>query len=254
MSDLTINLLASAIAGLAVWISQKIFKYRKMARIKAFFGLSGSTAFLVVAKQARSEYPNSIEQADVSAMVELAVLLKSCDVTPRFFMHHDDVPGVGEEVEFCIGGPMANVRTAAHLRWHFPGITQSLFAQNPDGLTIYVGDKKFSRVRAEVDYALVSRVFVNEERSPIFIIFGQTALANEAAARYLVKERDLLARKYGNSGNFCFVLGVFGREVYGSHFVRFIEDVTEPAFAPTPPGAGPADGAQRDGSAVDHPR
>ncbi|TCB99720.1 hypothetical protein E0H26_03980 [Micromonospora zingiberis] len=240
MSDLAINLLASAVAGLAVWLSQRIFNYRKQARVRAFFGLApGSSALLVVSKQAGAESPTAIEKADVSAMVELAVLLKSCDVTPRFFMHHERLSGMGEEVEFCIGGPMSNLRTAAHLKWHLPGVWQGTFEQDPEGLTLYVGDKPYARVRSEVDYALVARVYVDDGSRPIFVVLGQTALANEGAARYLVKERHALVRKYGSAGNFCFVLGIYGRQVYGSHFVRLVDDVTEAAFTARTAKPGP---------------
>ncbi len=238
MSDLAVNLLASAIAGLAVWLSQLLVRRRKRARVEGFFGLqAGSSALLIVSKQARSEWATAIEKADVSAMVELAVLLKSCDVTPRFYMHHEDVPGIGDEVEFCIGGPMSNQRTAAHLRWHMPGVTQGTFEEGPEGLTIQVGEKAFQRVRGEVEYALVARILIDRAKRPIFLIFGQTALANEAAARYLVREKAVLSRTYGNAGNFCFVLGLFGREVYGSHFVRLVDDITGLAFdGPAKPG------------------
>ncbi|GAA0401007.1 hypothetical protein GCM10009541_50150 [Micromonospora gifhornensis] len=231
MSDLAINLLASAIAGVVVWLSQLIVRRRKRMRVEGFFGLRAtSSALLIVAKQARSEWVTAIEKADVSAMVELAVLIKSCGVTPRLYMHHEEVPGIGDEVEFCIGGPMSNQRTAAHLRWHMPGVAQGTFEEDPDGLTIKVGKKSFQRVRGEVEYALIARIIIDDAKRPIFLIFGQTALANEAAARYLVREKAALSRTYGNAGNFCFVLGLFGREVYGSHFVRLVDDITEIAF------------------------
>ncbi|SNY58226.1 hypothetical protein [Paractinoplanes atraurantiacus] len=231
MSDLAINLLASAIAGFTVWVSQLLLRRRKRARVEGFFGLqAGSSALLIVSKQARSEWANSIEKSDVSAMVELAVLLKSCDVTPRFYMHHEDVPGIGDEVEFCIGGPMSNLRTAAHLRWHMPGVTQSTFEEDPEGLTIRVGGKDFRRVRGESEYALIARIVIDGAKRPIFLILGQTALANEAAARYLVRKKTALSRAYGNERSFCFVLGMYGREVYGPHFVRLVEDITGSAF------------------------
>lgn len=236
MSDLAINLGASVIAGVAVWLFQRLIRLRRAARLRAFFGfVPGANVLLVVGKHAASTQALSVQEADVSAVVELAVLAKSGGTEPTVVLHGEALEGVGEQVEFCIGGPDSNRRTAAHLRWLMPGVVQAAYEEDPDGLTLRVGPTAYRRERNSYEYVLVARIVVPGGRHPLFIICGQTAATNHAAARYLGRQRNALLDQYGGRENFCLVLRIVGRAAYGNSFVELVADVTGDAFAAATP-------------------
>jgi hypothetical protein len=228
--DLSVNLLASVIAAAVAWSAQKALRYRRLAARRRFFGLTPrGSALLVVAKHASSPREQSVHSSDVAALVELAALLKSCDVEPRLQMHADAVGGLGEVTEFCIGGPAANTRTAAHLRWLLPGVRLDSGAGGHP-LSLHVGAQEFRRVSGSYEHVLVARVFGATAKRPLFLLCGQTARTNAAAARYLVDRQRELSRRYGDSSRFGFVLRIVDPAAYGNNVVEFVADVTDAAF------------------------
>lgn len=254
MWDLAVNLLASVIAAGAAWSAQKALRYRRLAARRRFFGLTPrGSALLVVAKHASSPREESVHSSDVAALVELAALLKSCDVEPRLQRHAEAVGGLGEVTEFCIGGPAANARTAAHLRWLLPGVVQDSGAGGHP-LTLHVGAHEYRRVPGFYEYVLVARVFGVAAKRPLFLLCGQTARTNAAAARYLVERHRELSRRYGDSARFCFVLRIVDPAAYGNNVVEFVADVTDAAFtAPTPGPTTPVTTAPSDAAVTAPP-
>jgi hypothetical protein len=65
----------------------------------------------------------------------------------------------------------------------------------------------------------------------VFLVCGQIALANRAAARWLVTHHDELARRHGRDGRFAAVVRLRGADAYGTDAVDSVEDVTDAAFA-----------------------
>jgi hypothetical protein len=227
VEDLAINLLASVIAGTAVWLAQRLLRYRRATRRRAFFGLApGGRALLVVGRHASSPATTSIHKTDVAAMLELAVLIKGAGAEPAVAMDTEVVEGVGTQAEFCIGGPASNQRAAAHLRWLLPGVAQASYGEDPEGLALRVGTQVFRRERGSSEYVLLARVFAPGERRPLFLICGQTAITNYAAARYLVDQQGRLHSQYGTVRPFCLILRVVDRDAYGGNVVELVADVT----------------------------
>jgi hypothetical protein len=70
----------------------------------------------------------------------------------------------------------------------------------------------------------------------VFVLAGQTAPANLAAARYLAARHRPLFHQFGPDRPFCLILRVVEPAVYGADFVELVADVTEVAFHP--PAAG----------------
>ncbi len=73
------------------------------------------------------------------------MIVKGCDAEPDFRMHYEVHGGLGEQTEFCVGGPSSNSRTAAHLRRFLPGVTQT-----EDALSLHVGGDEYGYERGEV--------------------------------------------------------------------------------------------------------
>ena len=245
MRDIAINLLASIVAGLAVWVGQRLARYRNLARKRQFFGVvPDGQCLLVVSKHASSPRSQSIHKADVAALVELSVLVRECGGRPVFVMHDQAMEGLGNNPEFCIGGPEANTRTAAHLRWILRGVRLIPFDPDAEAVT-YVGRTAYQRVEGVFEYVVVARAPGPAGGAPVFILCGQTAATNHAAARYLTANHRELRRRYGMTGRFALVLRIVDPPAYGNNVVEFVDDVTAIAFDPpterTPPRGSASD-------------
>ena len=231
MLDLAVNLAASVIAGTAVWLAQWLLRHRRLARKRAFFGLSaGSDCLLVVSKHASSPRQHSVHSRDVAALAELVAIAKECGsradvVTP------DDVPRViGRVTEFCVGGPLGNPRTAAHLRAMLPGVLFEPFEVTGEEVAVRIGSAVYRRALDEAEYVVLAKVYGPAAARPVFVIAGQTAHTNLAAARLLSSRYPELIRKYGVSKSFCLVLRIVEPWTYGPDFVEVVADATDDAF------------------------
>ena len=238
MRDLAVNLAASVIAGVAVWLVDWGSRRLRLARRRAFFGLAaGEQALLVVARHKSSNRPNSVSHRDVAALVELASIIRECGARAEL-APADGVPRqLGRATEFCVGGPSANPRMVAHMAALLPGIKLSEDhpdQQVPSGFvaTLRIGDTEYPCEFGRREYAVLARAFAPGQTRPIFLLPGQTALANMAAARYLTSQQRQLHRRYGTDRPFCLVLQVLESDTYGADLVKEIADVT-PTATPT---------------------
>lgn len=232
MQDLLINLLASVIAGAAVWLTQRLLHRRRLSRERAFFGLTmGGTCLLSVARHFSSPQKASVHRRDVAALVELATLARECGARADLANDGALAQGFGRTTEFCVGGPSGNPRTATHLRTILRGVS---FAGGAD--TIRVGGAEYRFDPGVAEYVVLARAWGPARDRPVFVLAGQTAPTNLAAARYLDAQHRTLSRRYGSDRPFCLVLRVVEPRVYGVDFVELAADVTEEAFHPAPAG------------------
>lgn len=228
MQDLLINLLASVIAGVAVWLGQRVLRQRRLARERAFFGLAEDGACLLsVARHFSSPQKTSVHRRDVAALVELATLARECGARADLADDGMLAQGFGRLTEFCVGGPSGNPRTATHLRTILRGVT---FAG--DAETITVGGVDYRLEPGGAQYVVLARAWGPARDRPVFVLAGQTASTNLAAARYLDAQHRTLFRTYGSDRPFCQVLRVVEPATYGADYVELAADVTEEAFRP----------------------
>jgi hypothetical protein len=240
MADIVLNivlgLLTSAIGAGAGWLAQRLRRRRRLERLQAFFGMpGGSDCLLVVNRHVSSPHSHSVHRDDVSALMELAVLVSSCGATPVILTHDQAHEGLGEKAEFCLGGPASNERTAAHLLWRLPSVAFHHDSGVPGSIT--VGDQAY-RMEATGptspgwSYALLARLDPGGGRRPTFLIAGQVAIANHAAVRYLMRHQHELMDRYGPRGSFALMLRVINPVRYGPDEVELVADVTAAASAP----------------------
>jgi hypothetical protein len=245
VNDLLINLLASLVAATLAWIAQRLLRYRRMVRKQAFFGLdTGSGCVLTVPRHASSPNEQSVHRRDVAAVVELAAVAKECGASVEL-ASDDEVPtGLGRLTEFSVGGPTANARTAAHLRSMLPGVVYEPAPPADVMAPFSVGATTYRRTKGSVEYVLLARVFGPAGGHPVFVISGQTARTNFAAARFLAINHRRLAKMYGTRRRFCYVLRVKESEFYGPDYAEIAADCTADAFTaravPSTPAPQPA--------------
>lgn len=230
MVDLLVNLLASVIAGCAVWLAQRGLRYRRLAKRRAFFGVvSDEHCLLVVARHASSPSEHSVSSRDVAALVELAAMVKSCGGHADLAPSNTTVATLGRQTEFCVGGPTTNPRTAVHLRALLPGVRFEYGDLGGGQMAWWVGDTPFRR-DPQATHVVVAKVFAPGSTRPLFVVAGQVSAANFAAARFLATRFASLAAQYGSTRRFCLVLRVTEPTTYGPDFVEIAADVTETAF------------------------
>ncbi len=233
MQDLVINLLASVIAGAAVWFGQRLLVYRRINRRRRFFGVQpGEEVVLHVSRHSSSPRPKSVHRDDVAALVELATIVKECGGRPALVSPGEPGSQQRRATEFCVGGPSANPRAAAYLRSMLPGIVFHPWDAEGGALSFSVGSHRFGHVAGREEYALLVRMLGEQASSPVFLVMGQKAHTNLAAARYLGANEKQLRESYPDGADFCLVLRVREPEAFGADHIELVADLTQQARTP----------------------
>jgi hypothetical protein len=235
VGDLLINLLASVIAGTAVWLAGHLLRRRHLGRERAFFGLTeGASCLLVVSRHASSPREHSVHRRDVAALVELATVARECGAHADRVGENQPTGEIGRLTEFCVGGPGgASPRSATHVRTILRGVRYAVGNEEKNHLAFTVGGTEYV-YRPEVSYVLVARFWGPTGGHPVFLIGGLSAGSNLAGARYLATRHRELDRRYGAEQPFCLVLRIVEPAAYGTDFTELIADVSDVAFQPLP--------------------
>jgi len=237
MSDDVRNLvlaLAALVIGMAAgWFLRGWMWRRRLDRRQKFFGLPKESECLLVVPRDPGARGWSLARHDAFALLELAAVIKECGAHAEVLAHDTAWQGFGARTEFCIGGPAANLRLAAHLRSMLPGVDINTdTAAGPDQGAITVGGDTYRLDKGAVEYVLLARLAAAGDTGndrPVFLSSGQRGIANQAAVRYLARHHVRLARKYGVDGTFCLLLRVVNSQAYGSDVVELVADVTKAA-------------------------
>lgn len=232
---LLIAVLATAVLALLLgWVARGQWLTRALRRRQDFFGLpENAECVLVVSRDAGAD--GAVARDDVFALLELSAVIKNCGAKAQVISGESTRRGFGERTEFCLGGPVANRRMAAHLHSLLPGVSVNVDAEpGPDRGSFLVGSERYRLENGSVEHVLLARLTAGEEGRPVFLACGQRSITHQAAARYLAKHHTRLARKHGSGGNFCLLLKVVNSQAYGPDVVELVKDVTRAATTPQP--------------------
>ncbi|GAA4672589.1 hypothetical protein GCM10023347_28230 [Streptomyces chumphonensis] len=254
LRELVLGVAATGLGAAIGWSFRAFLWRRALRRKQRFFGLPDhSESVLVVNRDPAAE--GAVARGDVFALLEVTSLIKDCGAQLRVLTAHDARQGFGERTEFCIGGPVSNPRTAAHLEALLPGVhIQAGPHREPGHGTYTIGGESHRPRKGAVEYVLLARLAPEADMRPVFLICGQTSVSNQAAARHLARHHKRLARKHGGTGTFCLLLKVVSSAAYGPDVVEVVGDVTRAALTPAPAPAGQdgtEDGDVAEGSAQD---
>ncbi|MFF0749278.1 hypothetical protein [Streptomyces sp. NPDC004267] len=243
LRNVVLGVLATGLSGSIGWLTRTYLWRRKLRGKQAFFGLPDhSECLLVVNREAGSE--GAVHRFDVSALLELAALVKECGAHAQIVQHDLAQVGFGDRTEFCVGGPGSNRRMAAHLGSLLPGLVMSTATEPVERRgEIRIGEDRYPMERGVTEYVLLARVTAGEGGRPVFLFCGQRAITNQAATRYLARHHARLARRY-RGGTFVLLLKVVNSQAYGPDVVELVADVTRQATArPLSPATPPAPAA-----------
>lgn len=240
LRDIVLGVVAAGITTALGWFARTYLWRRKLRRRQRFFGLPDNSECLLVVNRDAATSDWSVARHDVFALLELSALIKDCGANADVVPHDVAQQGFGERTEFCIGAPVSNRRTAAHLRSLLPGVTVgSESGPGTDRGTFTIGGERHVMEKDVREYVLLARLTAGPEAGsrPVFLFCGQRSIANQAAARYLARRHSRLQRKYGTGGSFCILLRVINSQAYGPDVVELVGDVTRAATTPPPPPA-----------------
>ena len=239
MNELLLSLLSSVVAASAAWVGQWLLRYRRLARKRTFFGVTpGATCVLVTPRHFSPPQAASVHRRDTAALVELGTIISECGGTSEIVSGDGELHGVGRLTEFCVGGPAANPRTYAHLSSILPGVGSEP-DEAADGMpTLRVGTTVYPAASQRAEYVVLAKAYVPATPNPVFVLAGQTARSNLAAARFLASQHRKLLKSYGLKGCFCLVLKIVEPLAFGPDFVEIAGDVTADAFQASVPAAG----------------
>jgi hypothetical protein len=233
LRNLVLGLVALAIGAALGWFARTYLSGRRLQRKRRFFGLPKDSECLLVVPRDPGSRGWSLARHDAFALLELAAVIKECGAHAEVLAHDTAWQGFGARTEFCIGGPAANLRLAAHLRSMLPGIEIDTDpAPGPDQGAISVGGETYRMEKGAVEYVLLARLAAGRDSGndrPVFLSSGQRGIANQAAVRYLARHHVRLTRKHGGDATFCLLLKVVNSQAYGSDVVELVGDVTKAA-------------------------
>ncbi|MFJ3880367.1 hypothetical protein ACIPW5_23270 [Streptomyces sp. NPDC090077] len=229
--NIVLGVVATAVSGGFGWFTRTYLWRRALRRKQAFFGLPAGADCLFVVNRQMGGTENSLHRNDAFALLEISSLIKDCGATVQI-VTHEARQGFGERAEFCVGGPASNSRTVAHLHSLLPGVRVDLSTESgPDRGSIGVGGNTYRWEPGLTEFVLLARLVNGQGTRPVFLLSGQTANSNQAAARYLARNHEKLAREHGGK-SFCLVLKVVNSDAYGPDVTELVADVTAAARTP----------------------
>jgi hypothetical protein len=245
VEQLALGVGASAITGAAVWSYQRVRTAARGRTRRAFLGLPAvgrARARLIVGRSHRAE--GHVNQFDMAAMLEIALLLRDVPAGVSVLSVEEARAVAADQVEFCVGGPLSNTRTASIMRRYLPGIqVRPATPERPQ--EVAVGPTVYRRDRGREEYVLLARV-CRPGRPPVFLVAGQTAVTNQAAAARLAAGVPALRHRFGDERTFALLLRVLDPQTHGHHEVEEVADITADALRqpssppPSPPPSPPS--------------
>lgn len=237
--NIVLGLVTSAIGAAAGWCVRTVVVRRRLRRRQRFFGLPAGSECLIVVNHDPGSREGSVSRHDAYALMELSALVKECGAHADIVAHDATRQGFGVRTEFCVGGPVSNRRTEAHLRSLLPGVAVDTgYDHRPDDGAFRVGGRTYRLDKGTAEYVLLARLTGPQHGRPVFLACGQRGITHQAAVRYLALHHPALARRHGAGGSFCLLLKVANSEAYGPDIVELVADVTAEALrAPAAPPA-----------------
>ncbi|MFI7020919.1 hypothetical protein [Streptomyces sp. NPDC050164] len=234
--NIVLGVVAAGISAALGWLARTFLWKRRLRRKQAFFGLPENSESLLVVNRDPAATEPAVHRFDVYALLELSALIKGCGAHLHVLTQDTAHQGFGERTEFCVGGPGSNRRMMAHMAAMLPGVRVNIDAEpGPDRGAFQIGGERYRMDPGITEYVLLARLTAGDRREsrPVFLFCGQRAITNQAATRYLARNHERLARKYGNN-SFVLLLKVINSQAYGPDVVEMMEDVTRAAQTPLP--------------------
>lgn len=229
MVNIAVGLTTSLIGGVAVWVWERSKRTRILHKKARFFGVIPGGECLIVMGN-KYNMPGSTSHKEVRAMIEVATLVSELECQVSVEAGDEFRESNDSRTEFCIGGPLSNIRTSGHLAAHIPGFSVRPYSMERDSVAFIIDDRAYRFDHGNQEYALVAKFTPPESTRPVFLICGQSSTTNQAAIYFLKREHRNLARSISSVDKFCILIKVSSIGTYGFHRASLERDVSSVAF------------------------
>jgi hypothetical protein len=220
-SDLLLGVVAGLLTSAVLASVTLVLRERARRSDAGWFGAKRGDAWVAALSRHWAGHDAAAFE-EIATVAELARLADNlgCSIT---VLPNDQVDVVGESTEFTIGGPATNRRTAAYVRAWLPDVSYFSHAEGPSDLLDFDIQGTVYRQKPGVEYALLARLTPRRDARPVFIIAGQWARTNVAAARYLRQNHRALRRRFDRTP-FGLVLANRDADTFGSSMVDEVQE------------------------------
>lgn len=233
MSEVAVNiligLLTSVLSGGATLAYRRLHDVGARQRKAAFFGLEPGGECLVLLND-NWRRPGTTSHEDVYAITSAVALAREVGCRVALASAVDLSESNGNRSEFCIGGPVSNPRTRAYLGTELPGAEFKPLSEQPDSGAIVAGTSRFFLEVGRRDYALVAKFTPLHATHPVFLVCGQTSIANHGAFNYLEANYRIVRETVNSLERFCIVLCIQNASTQGADATVLAADITTIAF------------------------
>lgn len=199
-----------------------------------FFEINPKDNGLIVMNN-HPESPGRMSHGDVDTLVEVVKIIHELDGKIVVAPFDKIIEPPGKVTEFCIGGPDSNQRTQIHLDNFLMGVRINAYSpDSTDSIAIQTRDEKFRYVKDETTYAVLAKFRPDSGSHPVFLICGQTDIANKGAMHYLSATYGGFLKDNFLNDPFCLIVRITSPMSYGYKSVELFKDITDTAFKPWP--------------------
>ncbi|MFH8706745.1 hypothetical protein [Streptomyces rubrogriseus] len=230
--NVLVGLVTSLIGGACVWLWERGQRSRTLRRKADFFGVVSGEPCLIVIGNKRN-LPNATAGMDVRALIEVAALASQLGSDVVMESSNEFRGSNDARTEFCIAGPLggANTRTGGHLAAHLPGVAILPYGEGSESAAFVVDGQRCLFEHNSQEYTLVAKFTPATAIRPVFLVCGQSSLANQAAIHFLKRNYRNVARFLDSVERFCLLIKVSDIPTYGFQAAVLERDITREAFA-----------------------
>jgi hypothetical protein len=205
--DFTISFITGIATSLIVVLIVSLFSHFRTRiirrKLRLVLGFSESKCLISTSVHEKDNWGGFIHHQDAYAFTYLANLALDIKVNPEIISFHKIPESAEPADEFCVGGPLSNMRTKVLLSKYYPDFKVEIAADDAPG-TYHASFEMAGRLVAVAkneEYSFLVKIRTNYSRT-VHLLFGLTPLGTAGAAYYLYKYYRDIYKLYGQSPYF----------------------------------------------------
>lgn len=196
--DFTISFITGIATSLIVVLIVSLYHYFRTRlirrKLRLVLGFTESKCIISTSVHKTDNWGGFIHHQDAYAFTYLAHLALDLKVDPEIIPFHKIPESTEPMDEFCVGGPLSNLRTKAILNKYYPDFNVALAADPIPGTyhaSFQIAGKEVTIEKKE-EYSFLVKTRTNYSKT-VHLLFGITPLGTAGAAYYLYRYyRDIL--------------------------------------------------------------
>lgn len=202
--DFTISFATGIATSLIVVLIVSLYGYFRnrlvRRKLRLVLGFTDSKCLISTSIHKKDDWGGFIHHQDAYAFAYLAHLALDIKINPEIIPFHKIPESAEPTDEFCVGGPLSNMRTKVHLDKYYPDFHFEVAADETPGT--YHASFEMAGQKATIgeneEYSFLAKIRTDYSRT-VHLLFGITPLGTAGAAYYLYKHYKDIYKLYGKS-------------------------------------------------------